>query len=465
MRAIPRRQISLATKLGRLASPGLVTLAAIGMPLAGNAEPALPPHVSPSGATSADIGSGRVVAGTYALAASQDALRDVLARVHGYFDAEPALLSAVRSKDGRVTIAAFDAKLAKQPVRGLLITMTQPGTAREAWLFDRPGRLAASLPRMEARLSSMQHNSRESENPPARDAADLKTRWIAAAETARGIALTRTDFPDGTGAIGIASGFTPSQMQTAGMIARSADGAALRIQGVIGAIDPHGNAMFRGGGIAVAAYSPDVATAWENARRAFRLANNLPDEQLTVESSTSLETGNGKKGAVVYGYAMQSGKRVAYQAIVTVSPPAGSYASWTLVFTALWAPVDRFAQDAPALVAMMSSYTADMTKANQIQTRTVDEILARSAAQTQSMLDSNAAWRERQARNSAIALQQSAVAQDYIQREGASAIHIIKGEDQVYSGQGSSRHSTVSLEASGNFVSVPISSYIKGVDY
>ena len=465
MHALSSRPMIVSTLLHTLAAT-CIALCGLAIPSGASATPALPAHDGPAGMTSIDVpGGGRVLVRIGATP-SADPLRSALASVDGYFDGRPTVRSAVRSKDGRTSIALFESSIDRHQIRGLIVTSKQSGTNEQAWMFDDPRSLAESLPRMEAQVSAIERSALQSHASAAHTAPDgLRGRWIAAARSARTIALPRTIFPDNTGSIGIATGFTPSGMATGGVTIRSNDGAALRMQGVIGAIDPRGNAMFRGGGIAVAEYSPDVATAWKNARRAALAASGQPPEDLTVETSVALPTSGGKNGAVVDGYAMRAGRHLAYEAIVTVSPPAGSSASWTLVFSVVWSPVERFAEDAPSLLAMEYSYSADMQRANQIQDAAVGAILARSAKETQAGLDSNAAFRERQARNSALALQQSAEAQDYISREGASVVHQLKGEQQVSYGSANASHHTVSLQASGNFVPVPISQYIKGVDY
>ena len=76
---------------------------------------------------------------------------------------------------------------------------------------------------------------------------------------------------------------------------------------------------------------------------------------------------------------------------------------------------------------------------------------------------SNEASRLQLERNSAQVREQSAEAQDWIRREGASTIHLLRNEDSVFAANGA--HVTVPLGTSLGYGSVPISQYIDGVDY
>jgi hypothetical protein len=451
--------------LAAFSLPLLVLASYAPAPAAGTSS--LPARVAPSGLSTKDEpGGGRIVSGLVPNATSSiDATRDALLKMRGYFDRRPTVRGAVASSDRRSSIVLFDASLRGAPVRGLIVAAAQTGAAEVAFLFDDPKRLEGSLAAMERDLPSRETSALGHAPAPAADASatgTLLARWNAAAAHASSVALQQRSFSDNSGAIGIAPGFTLQSAQVGSFTATSPDGAIVRGEQSITGFDPNSPGGSNVLNLPVVAYSSDVGTAWLTLRRAAIQRQGTPDDGLTIESRFAPSASRANRSQTVVGRAKgPSGEPMTYIAWVqTVEPTRGL---WTVTWSIVWSPESTLPQDGPKLLAMLKSYRGNQGVINADFQSFNEQFNAREQAFTRASVASNEASRIRLERNSAEALAQSADAQDWIRREGASTIHMLRNDDQVFAADGS--HATVPLGSSLGYGSVPISQYIEGVDY
>jgi hypothetical protein len=449
--------------LAALVVSAIVTVTEV--PDAAFASDSLPRAVAPTGLSTKDEpGGGRIVSGLVPDATTSiDATRKALEKMRGYFDHRPNVRGAVASADRRSSIVFFDAELHGDAVRGLIVTAVQTGTAEVAFLFDNPQQLERSLPAMEADLSSRGANALRSEptTMTAPNDGSLSAQWNDAAARAHAVALQHQTFSDSSGSVGVATGFSLNSAQVGSFDATASDDARIRVNVGVPAYDPRagGSNVLR---IPLVSYSGDPGDDWIAVRRAYMERSGTPDDGITIDRRFAVRTvGNTRQQTLVGRMNGPSGKAMTYIAWVTTGEPTRGI--WTVQFNIVRSPVDRLAGDGPKLIGMLESFRSNQG----VITSEIQSFEAQNAAKEQgfahALVRSNQISRETLARNSELARQQSADAQDWISREGASTIHMLRGDDAVFTADGA--HVTVPLGTSLGYGSVPITQYIKGIDY
>ena len=288
--------------------------------------------------------TGTLPRGTTGSAALQAGLR----RLHGQFDTAPQLLRAVRSQDGKVTIAVFRAARHGSPLGGLaLATCDSAGHARFAALFDTPRHLPQSLPAMLNRFNADTEAALEAERPAGgrESGPDFAGYTTAAAH----VALTRTRFPDGTATIGVARGFTPAAMSGGQFSATAEDGAYENLYLPVGLMDPNGanyrmEAQMSGGrppqipGQTVLAHDPDPVSAWKKLLTVRAEERGVTDPAPNVLQSAPLRGAvSGFTGRTVAGTMTLHGEPYVFSGALLVSPLAPE-GNWMLQITIRAAP-------------------------------------------------------------------------------------------------------------------------------
>lgn len=144
----------------------------------------LPVRAVPKGMSSWPTnGSGRVL--STKMSGSQSATKvfqGLMIGIKGYFDATPKLLNAFRDPRDSQVQASFTASINRVPVTGLMGVATQGNQARAVILFDASRDFAGSVNRL-VRVAT------------------------GGGAPAANVQLTRVNFPDGSGSIGLAPGW------------------------------------------------------------------------------------------------------------------------------------------------------------------------------------------------------------------------------------------------------------------
>lgn len=164
---------------------GLLAVVALAVLTVGFAQ-GFTPRATPRGMNSLPTnGSGRVLTTTLSGSASATKLfRALLVGVQGYFDATPRILNALRDPRDTSIQASFRATMNGSSVTGLIALAVQGTKARAVLLFDATPAFAGSVTRLIAVASG------------------------GAPSSAAQVKLTRVNFPDGSGSIGLAQGWT-----------------------------------------------------------------------------------------------------------------------------------------------------------------------------------------------------------------------------------------------------------------
>ena len=219
------------------------------------------------------------------------------------------------------------------------------------------------------------------------------------------------------------------------------------------------------------AYMDDPAEAWVAARKLGAEQQHLADPQIKLEAKAPLQLAPGPvpmTGALIHGTEVTDGKPMVFLGTVIASRPSRE-GSWTLTMNLVHAPADRADIDLPILWAMMTSVrldTAKLSAASMVMSQAMFE-------QTSKIMNDRyqanmTSMREKfehsmaQARNT----------QDAIDRAAAGTVNFALDRNVVqYNGDGS--HGTMSSDWASvltradpqNFSIVPMSQYVKGVDY
>ena len=144
----------------------------------------LPSRAVPKGMSSWPTnGSGRVLSTKMSGSPSATKMfQGLMIGIKGYFDATPKLLNAFRDPRDSQVQASFTASINRVPVTGLMGVATQGNQARAVILFDASRDFAGSVNRL-VRVAT------------------------GGGAPAANVQLTRVNFPDGSGSIGLAPGW------------------------------------------------------------------------------------------------------------------------------------------------------------------------------------------------------------------------------------------------------------------
>jgi len=433
------------------------------------AQAALPVRPAPAGLRSIDDASGGriIVGGLGPVAGPGDAFRAGLHRVRGYFSSMQ-LENVVRSKDGTLTMGLFRARLGADDVSGLALSAYRPGASQVAILFDDRRRLRQSMPKLVAHLQSISPAATAS-RPRARSGANepsLEARMRAV----RTVAMTSND---GTVSAQLPEGWQMKQFGGGMFVADGAGGAEV-VQGVsLQVLDPRGQlyqqAMQMGrppaGYRLFIPYTTDPARAYE---RAMESLNRSSGSSVTFTSVSERPIRwLGPNGAEVSGTSVRNGKTLRFDEYVGVSPE-GPYGGWQIAVNGAVAPEVDFERDEPEMAVLFRSWRPNEALVH----AQVESNIASGWAQSRAGRANLAATTARDQGVVDASMRNARAAQDGIDRSTAGFVRYLNGTDVVEHGP-SGAHLDVDSGTSAalqsfdpqHFTSVPVSQYVKGVDY
>ena len=399
------------------------------------------------------------------------ALQAGMGRLNGEFDAAPKLLRAVRSKDGKVTIAVFRAARHGSPLGGLAVaTCDSAGRARFAALFDTPKHLPQSLPAMLNRFNSDTKAALEAERPAGGGGPD----FAAFERAALRVPLTHTAFPDGTATIGVARGFTPAAMERAFFRASAPDGAYANLNSPLHVLDPSGTlarseasiGMTRIGGQILLPYNRDPVEAWRQSQTVIAQMQGNPDPDPQILKSKAMRPmAHGFTGRLIAGTMTLHGEPFVFSGFVSVGPLMLPEGGWLLQVSIRGAPAAHADEDMPALIAMSNS---ERVNEKALMERTTGDIAVINRETSRWLA-------ENQTRNDQIfqqSMSEAAISQDNMNRSTAGFIHHIN-DQAVVEHDPTGAHGTMDANWADALVKsdpehfhvVPVSQYVPGRDY
>jgi len=452
-----------------------VLACAVALALPSAARSALPAHAAPAGFRSVDAG-GRILAGSLgAEGSTESAFRAGLHRLGAYFGPSLAIGSVVRSTDGAVTMGTFRARLGGVPVSGLAVsTYRARATSLFAVLFDDAGRFATTLPKLAGRLRSMPP-------PVAANATPARTGTRDLAAAMRAVPTVSLTSNDGTVYATIPRDWQMKRFAEGSFVADGPDHAEVVAGLGFSMIDPRGPlyqnqlALSRqmggrldptGGMGAPIPYVGDPAQAYRAIVMFLARAQHV-DLEITSMSEKPGAAPGGIRGAEVSGTSMRNGTALRFDEVVGVGPP-GPGGGWTATVTGAVAPADRFVADEPQMATALAGYRID---AQRRQDQVHANIAAGWAASRAGIANMNATT----ARDQAVAdasMRNARAAQDCIDRSTAGFVRYLNDSDVVRRSPDGA-HLDVDAGTSQalrsfdpqHFASVPVSQYVKGVDY
>jgi hypothetical protein len=464
----------LAVASERLAAGVAIVISGIASPLA--YAQGLPQNAVPVGLYVAEgSAGGRIVYGQLSTAPSGDlAFKKGLRCIADYFHDSLDLQTVKRNQDGTVTVAVFTASLKGQPVKGLALTkVDETQQASIAFLFDSSDRFqqtsAGLCNDFRAIVRQPQEQNEETQPAPASSKSDFSTFAMQAQHlslaSVEAVSLTTTKCPDGTGSVGIASGFNPQSMKLGTFSIKSEkDGAYANICASTVIYDPSApilRTIGRNPGIYIAPYDPDPVRAWKTLLTRTAQMTQTPDpapQILKSETMPGLESG--QSGARAYGTMTVNHEPFVFVAAIIITTPSKNL-TWTLLRSVLAAPQRNAAADMPALIAMYKSAYLDKEALH----RAGAQELQREQAGLQAALNR----REQAFQGLQGSMRRSA---DVQAKVVAGWNNVIRQQDVVETTiNGVEYHKRVGYDEehwlvdSGAFKVVPLSQYVKGVDY
>jgi hypothetical protein len=451
----------------------------------------LPDHTAPDGLQSFDDPSGgRVIDGSVDGASSiGETLVTGLKRMRGYFDPSPKLMGAIRSKDGKVIIVVFSAKLSGDAVDGLAIATYDPdGHSRFGVVFNERSQFASSLKPMLASMEQIDHQAllQDKPVPGAKPEQSSGPDFAAYVQESKSVQLNSTEFPDGTATIGIADGFTPVMMSDGQFSAKSDDGSYIKIGVPVFPLDPRGTTYQmerRAGPTAVnymgappyVEYLADPVQDWKNVMSYTARASRVEDPSPNVVRVVDVNVGYGLSAKNVGGTMTINNEQYAFTGQLITSPPNPT-GGWMLSITMLAAPMSHADSDMPKLMAMYASQHINIGAVGSVNNANLNANLnlinstwAGYRAVSDSSYNNFEATQESKFEDSQA---NQAASEDATERSTAGFIHIINGTSEMQDNENNTRGSVDSnlagaLESSdpARFQSVPLSDYIPGVDY
>jgi hypothetical protein len=357
----------------------------------GSAAAAASPAGAPVGYTVINhTDAGQAFSTTKAGAKSvREALRDALADLGDYFDAKPSVGGAYEdNQTHKAGGATFTATLKNQPVHGILSTKLDDNGASIAVVYCRTDASADDWKKLNAPPPSPQ------DAVPA--AVKLKTY----------------EFPDGTGSIGLADGWTTQAQSDLDTIFIQGSGnrhvaigatwsivkpdspmvqmqmqnaARARQMGMQpSAPPPMLIAPFSGPGDALTTLVPQLSEIYQhNGGPAIRL------DKIISEQSIQASQPNGKASVLAYLITVtRDGKSEQVRNIARMECDDGGQGFWSTYMIELTAPADTFNHDQPTMLAMLHSQKENADVCQRIIAQR-QQANAQNIAQQQQQLQTN----------------------------------------------------------------------------
>jgi len=436
-----------------------------------------------------DASGGRILEGTLGrVNGLSGAFGATLRRANGYFGNTLQLVGAVRSRDGRTIMGLIRARLGGTAVMGLAVSGIDPkGGGLGAVLFDSSQRFPKSVGSMVTRLA-------QTPVAPASSAASRSGSNVAAADALKEaiakLKLSTVRAQDGTVEARIPEGWRVVQLGRGTLMTTGPDEAETICGVTISLLDPRGSAAQQNAAYArqtgmaapsvglLVPYTGDIRQSYVQVQQRLAQSAHQPAPAITFSQVKTLPSMT-QQGVTAYqaelvGTSVANGKSMLFDSMVMYGRPAPN-GLWTMVITGIAAPPDRFSTLVPQMVAIVSSYQMNAgTRFAQVK-HDVDvgnQITANGMAMVQHNIQvNNEIGRQNQARVDASMANARAV-QDGIDRSTAGFVNYLRGTDYVRDTSTGSQ-ALVSQSASSaltrfdpqHYESVPISQYVKGVNY
>jgi len=405
-----------------------------------------------------DATGGKIVTGSLPSAGSaDDAFRSSLRRMNAYFGRSLTLRSVVRSNDGSLTMGVFSAR--GGGVSGLVLAAFRPGASQVAAVFDDTARFPNALPKLVAHLRALPPPAAAKSTGYAAAGTGSQTDLVAAM---RAVPTTPMQSSDHTVTLRLPRGWQLKNFGQGQFVADGPDGAEV-VRGVsFSFVDPRMGTPASGLG-APLPYSSDPMEAY---RGLIGLLTRGASFQFTSIHEKPVSAPPGIHGAEVYGTSVQNGKPLRFDQVIGVAAP-GRMGGYTIAVNGVVAPADRFERDEPEMGALLSSYQLD----NDQRMAQVQAQIAAGWAASEAGRRNLQATTERDRAVVDASMRNARAVQDGIDRSTAGFVRYLNDTDVVRTPSGA--HVSVDQGTSDalrsfdpqHYSSVPVTQYVKGVDY
>lgn len=423
--------------------------------------PAQSSSSAPAGVRTIDVpNAGRIYLGAFAgQPTPADAMGKALHQVEVMCGDRPQLGKQVKNTTGEIMAAFFTVTGKNQdgkPMQGLAIVYApKTGTAGGAVLMDYADRFPSTVNTMFTRLkqelgkapagvSGAQASG--ASGSPASGAAPASTSAPVKAGPAQ--SLHTVSFPDGTGVIGLPSGWQMQQAQKGDVSANGPSGEKLRFGWTIPVM---GNSRGAAPGNFVAIpYGTDPAKAYTEAmtQMSQKARQTPPDVDISKVQEIPMQGG---KNYMLYGNMdFHDNRGKLYLVAQMINTPPLAMDGWQMTLFVIYGPPQVMAAEGATITEIFSSYSRDNKRLNAI----VNTQMQQTMAITNQYVS------------------QVAQITDSTDRMTAGMDNILRGQTVVVDSR-TGAHATTSDDLAGalinanpgRFQSVSPSGYISGIDY
>ena len=436
--------------------------------LLGVAPLCLPAQTPPTPLTNLqNPGGGRIVFGPIGSQLTpRAAMAAILQRVHTFFGDRPQLGKPVQSPNGEI-LAVFFTAIAKnqdgRPVAGLaIVSAPQGGLDRAAVLTDYAERFPSTVNSMFALLKQQMLRAQPAPPNAASPAANPQSsaQPVSTGPAPAAPRLIPTQFPDGTGVIGLPSGWNLVGAKLGDVLAKGPRGETIRFGMTVAVIDPTNpqsrtlmgpnNRGVAPGNFVAIPYGTDPASAYKSAMTQLAQKNRKPAPAVNIANVQDIPMQGGKNYFLYGDIDLQDGQGKQSLVLQMINTTPLTMGTWQMTLYQALAPPQVMADDRSTIAAIFPSYSRDNRRVNSMvndQIRQGIEQANQFSASIQSQVDASA--RTTQGFS------------DYLRGQS-----VILDTETGGHARTSDQLSDALIQANPNrFQSVPTSDYIKGLDY
>jgi len=418
---------------------------------------------APSLKTIKNTGGGTIVWGpvpgqrTY-----QTVLSVMLKRVETDYGDRPQMGNMLQSRNGNFWQGFFTFANKKQsgstPMTGMVIIYApQSGTSGGATLIDTSTNFTTSANSMvQALIKAVQTGSQGGQSAQSGLPAGSAPA-AGAASSGPAQQLTPYPFPDQTGAISLPAGWKPASAHMGDVIASGPNGETLRFGFVIEALDPNlpsSRTMGAGRGTAPGSfvllpYNEDPAKMYQDALNQLGQKQRLGAITFTAQQVNDQHANPGKN-FIMMGTVQKSDGSAPVDAIIQLLCSPENQMGFEIKIYQVSAPDQIFKKETPTLNAIFPTYTQDPKRISQMATANAKLVI---------QADQNTIAYEQQLTDASDRMTQGM--SDYLRGE---SVFVDSSTGQHY--RGADDLATALQNANPNrFQTLPLGSYIQGVDY
>lgn len=415
-------------------------------------------------------GAGHIMYGPLAgQLTPQSAIGRVLQVVSQHCGERPEITKILKADSGNILAAFFNVSAKNQDGRklsGLVIASAPKSSPASAvLLYDDASRFPTSFDTLFKRLQQELAASPSALGPPASSSFSAASSGSSSgspsslpAAAAPAAALQPFQFPDGTGVIGLPAGWNVSSARKADILAKGPSGEVLRFGLFVSIVDPRDarsstlgpirNGTGPGDFLAIP-FNADAVAAFKSASAQLAMKAHRQPATLNIAKVQQVPTSGGGRIFLYSGEVdSHDGQGAVYFVSRVIMSAQMSLGSWAMTIYQVNIPKQLYAQEANTIAHIFQSYN--------VNEGAMLGIIHSEIVETQRITNDFIAWSDKLAENS--------------DRSTAGFSDFLREKTVIKSNETGNHYRTTDGTAqwlidSGHFEAVPVSQYIKGIDF